>query len=322
MGRVQVPVPARPSVARATFDSAILQAAVAERDAGGRDDGDVTGANVSIPTFQKLMWPTLGALKAMGRSATVQEIYEKVVQIEGFTEEQQNVLHGRTGLIEDRLAWARSYLRAVGAVENSSRGVWSLTDTGRSLTPDDMEGIPAQVAAAARPRPRRRSRSARSIDADAEHDWQTELLELILSAPPDAFERLCRRLLREAGFISVTVTGGPGDEGIDGIGVYRLALVSFPVFFQAKRYRGSVRAGAVRDFRGAMTGRGDKGLLITTGSFTAEAKHEATRDGAPPIDLIDGDRLCELLKDYSLGVTTTTRIVEEITVRTEFFLEI
>ncbi len=99
-------------------------------------------------------------------------------------------------------------------------------------------------------------------------------------------------------------------------------MCSFPVFFQCKRYQGSVGAGAVRDFRGAMAGRGDKGLLITTGSFTADAKKEATRDGAPPVDLIDGDRLCELLKRYDLGVRTTTRTVEDITIDTAFFGEV
>lgn len=101
-----------------------------------------------------------------------------------------------------------------------------------------------------------------------------------------------------------------------------MSLVSFPVFFQCKRYRGSVGASAVRDFRGAMAGRGDKGLLITTGTFTAEAKAEATRDGAPPVDLIDGQRLCDLLKEYELGVRTTVRQVEDIVVNQSFFNEI
>jgi len=139
---------------------------------------------------------------------------------------------------------------------------------------------------------------------------------------PDGFERLAQRLLREAGFISATVTGRSGDGGIDGLGVYRMSLVSFPVFFQCKRYIGSVGAGAVRDFRGAMAGRGDKGLLLTTGTFTGDAKAEATRDGAPPLDLIDGNRLCDLLKAYDLGVRTTTRQVEEVQVDPEFFAEL
>jgi restriction system protein len=105
-------------------------------------------------------------------------------------------------------------------------------------------------------------------------------------------------------------------------GVYRLSLVSFPVFFQCKRYRGSVSAGAVRDFRGAMAGRGDKGLLITTGTFTREARDEATRDGAPPIDLIDGTRLCDLLKESGMGVAVKRRVIEEVTVDPTFFQDL
>jgi len=139
---------------------------------------------------------------------------------------------------------------------------------------------------------------------------------------PSGFERLAQRLLREAGFVSTQVTGRSGDGGIDGLGVYRMSLVSFPVFFQCKRYRGSVGAGAVRDFRGAMTKRGDKGLLITTGTFTSDARTEATRDGAPPLDLIDGARLCELLKQYEHGVRTITRTVEDVKVVPAFFADL
>ena len=136
--------------------------------------------------------------------------------------------------------------------------------------------------------------------------WKEQLLDQLMGMRPDAFERLAQRLLREADFDSVNVTGKSGDGGIDGLGVYRLGLMSFPVFFQCKRYQSSVGSGAVRYFPGAMAGRGDKGLVITTGSFTADAKIEAARDGAPPIDLIDGDRLCRLLSQYELGVRTRT----------------
>jgi len=213
---------------------------------------------------------------------------------------------------------------------NSTRGVWSTTERGRELTPDDIEPLHAEYVLALR-NSRRRKRQADAAsdtgapldpDSDAEQDWKEQLLEALLSVAPDQFERLARRLLREAGFISATVTGKSGDGGIDGIGVYRLSLVSFPVFFQCKRYKGSVGAAAVRDFRGAMSGRGDKGLLITTGNFTAEAKTEATRDGAAPIDLIDGERLCDLLKTYELGVRRTIRQVEEVEVLPAFFADL
>jgi restriction system protein len=142
----------------------------------------------------------------------------------------------------------------------------------------------------------KKSKAAKDAGADPEldaasgseetDDWREELLGVLLQMDPTGFEHLAKRLLRAAGFINTTVTGGAGDGGIDGVGVYRLSLVSFPVYFQCKRYKGTVGPDKVRDFRGAMQGRGGKGLLITTGNFTGPAKEEATRDGAPPIDLI------------------------------------
>jgi restriction system protein len=136
---------------------------------------------------------------------------------------------------------------------------------------------------------------------------------------PAAFERLCQRILKDSGFIKVEVTGRSGDGGIDGIGVLRLNLLSFHVFFQCKRWKGSVGASAIRDFRGAMVGRADKGLVMTTGSFTTDARREATRDGAPAIDLVDGETLCELLKKLQIGVSI--RNVEHVMVQQEAFLE-
>ncbi len=138
------------------------------------------------------------------------------------------------------------------------------------------------------------------------------MLSILQKVPPDAFERLCQRLLRESGFVKVEVTGKKGDGGIDGIGVLKIALLSFQVFFQCKRYAGSVGASEIRDFRGAMVGRTDKGLYITTGTFTSTAKKEATRDGAPALDLIDGEQLCRILKDLNIGVETKTIEVVEI----------
>ena len=125
-------------------------------------------------------------------------------------------------------------------------------------------------------------------------------------------------MLRESGFIEVTVTGRSGDGGIDGHGIIRMGgLISFPVLFQCKRYRSSVTPNLVRDFRGAMAGRSEKGLLITTGGFTRDARQEATRDGAPPIDLIDGNLLADKLKELGLGVKT--EMVEQVTIDTAFF---
>jgi restriction system protein len=138
---------------------------------------------------------------------------------------------------------------------------------------------------------------------DAVGDYRTRLLNLLQDLPAPGFERLCQRLLREAGFEQVTVTGRSGDGGIDGIGILELnAFVSFKVLFQCKRYKGSVGPSAVRDFRGAMMGRADKGLILTTGSFTTDSKREAVRDGVPPIELVDGNKLVQLFEQLELGL--------------------
>jgi restriction system protein len=289
-----------------------------------------------IPQYHELLWPALQAIAELGGSASIGEIVEAVIKREGFSDAQQAVLHnnGPETEIGYRLAWARTYLKGMGLLTNSTRGVWALTEDGTALLTDPSftdEQRRRRVrdlwsAYLAELRKTRKKKTAHddpeTEDVVEERDWKEQLLDQLTHMAPGAFERLAQRLLREADFGSVTVTGKSGDGGIDGLGVYRLGLVSFPVFFQCKRYQGSVGPGAVRDFRGAMAGRGDKGLLITTGSFTADAKKEATRDGAPPIDLIDGDRLCDLLKQYELGVKTTTRSVEDVNVDAAFFGDI
>lgn len=288
-------------------------------------------ASPQVPPYTDLLWTTLCAVREGGDSGTIREIVERVIEREQFSDELQQVLHGdgpRTE-IEYRLAWARTYLKGMGLLVNSSRGVWSTTDAGRNVTQDQIGRLHSEYTTRLREARQARDLSSSEADEGSESgdeddvdDWKEHLLDVLLGIDPADFERLARRLLREAGFISVTVTGKSGDGGIDGVGIYRLSLVSFPVFFQCKRYTGSVRANAVRDFRGAMAGRGDKGLLITTGTFTREARDEATRDGVPPIDLIDGDRLCDLLKDYEMGIEVERRTVERVAVRPEFFAEL
>jgi restriction system protein len=278
----------------------------------------------------------------MGGSGTNEELLAKVIEVENFSPEVQAVVHvdHRQSKLNYNLAWAKTYLKKVGAVENSYRGVWTLTKRGENLSPLDVGLIPTQVrklsindqrakdiAVAAKGETRAKddglpeASPAVALDADdieaTEPHWKDQLLGVLRSLRSDAFERLTQRLLREAGFIKVEVTGRSGDGGIDGIGVLRLNLLSFQVLFQCKRYQGSVGAGAIRDFRGAMVGRSDKGLFVTTGTFTPDALREATRDGAPAIDLIDGDQLCDLLKQLKLGVQT--EMVEKMTVEPAWF---
>ena len=279
-----------------------------------------------IPNYDRLLWPTLTALRDLGGSGNIGEIVERVLVAQDFTAEQQEVLHGDgpNTEIEYRIAWARTYLKGMGLAENSSRGVWTITPTGQTAVEDDMQALRAEYLARQRvTRASRRVTGTQTASGDADDpqdpEWNDVLLDALLAMAPDAFERLAQRLLREADFISVSVTGRSGDGGLDGVGIYRMSLISFQVFFQCKRYKGSVGPDKVRDFRGAMAGRGDKGLLITTGTFTGDAKREATRDGAPPIDLVDGQNLCLLLKRYELGVTTTVREEEDVSVDPAFF---
>lgn len=279
--------------------------------------------DVVVPTFDALMNPLIQALKQLGGSGTIEEIDRKVAEIANLSDAQLEILHdpekSSQTEVEYRLAWTRTYLKKYGVLENSSRGVWALTPKGLQLDRVDPQTIRRYVHDMNRQARTTTERAQRSVTA-AELTWRDELLATLLDMDPNAFERLVQRLLREAGFIQVEVTGRSGDGGIDGKGIMRLGgLLSFHVLFQCKRYRGSVGANQVRDFRGAMVGRADKGLLITTGNFTRDAMQEATRDGADPIDLVDGDKLLDLLNDFGLGVETKRIEVEQITIDHDWF---
>jgi len=280
-----------------------------------------------VPTFDQMMNPVLESLKLLGGSGTIEEINAKVFETLNLSDEILEILHNpdksTQAEVEYRLAWTRTYLKKYGILENSSRGVWALTSKGRQTERLNPNIVKRYV--------RDEDRKSRIDDSKKEVEeietnestWQEDLLTTLLKMEPDAFERLAQRLLRESGFIQVEVTGRSGDGGIDGKGIMRLGgLLSFHVFFQCKRYKGSVSAGQVRDFRGAMVGRADKGLLITTGNFTRSAEQEATRDGAPTIDLIDGELLIQKLKELSLGVETKIVPQEIVDIDHEWFLSL
>ena len=282
---------------------------------------------LTIPNQFELMWPTLEALKELGGSGRIEEIVETVVQQQEFSDDQLSERRepgDRMSRIEYNLAWARTSLKNVNAIENSARGVWALTDRGRRMTEDEvLVEIKVWRADYSREYQSKRHDEPAGSEDDSgdspgdEPDWTERLLDRLNDLSPDGFERLAQRILREAGFRNVEVLGKSGDGGIDGVGVLRISLVSFPVFFQCKKYSQPVGPNAVRDFRGAMAGRGEKGLLITTATFTLSAREEANRDGAPPVELVDGGELCGLLKEYELGVST--RMVEDVEIDSSFF---
>lgn len=280
-----------------------------------------------VPTYDSMINPLLQALRDLGSSGTIEEIANRVADIMSLTDEQLEVLHnpekGGQSEFEYRLAWTRTYLKKYDLLENSSRGVWALTQKGRSIDKVDEKEVVRFVKEQDRLERDKLQEETEPDEEDKITTWQEELHDILLGLEPSAFERLVQRLLRESGFVQVEVTGRSGDGGIDGKGIMRLGgLMSFHVFFQCKKYKDSVGSSYVRDFRGAMTGRADKGLFITTSTFTKDAMAEATRDGAPPIDLIDGDQLMELLKKLSLGVNTKLVQREEISIDKEWFLGI
>src|ERR1039458_1121213 len=255
-----------------------------------------------LPTREQLLNPILQALVELGGSGSIDEINEKVISNLKIPEELATIPHiknkegGQTEL-EYELAWARTMLRGNGYIANSKRGVWSLVDN--SNTEVEEINLPTIKLTAEQ-------------KEEIEESWKSKLQKILVEKlTPDAFERLIQRFLREKGFTQVEVTGRSGDGGIDGKGIAKInGILSFHIVFQCKKYQGAVSAGHIRDFRGAMVGRTDKGLFITTGYFTRDAIKEATRDGAPTIDLIDGEKLVEKLKELNLGVKV--ELIEKI----------
>lgn len=282
-----------------------------------------------LPRYTDFMRPTLVVLIEAGGSSSIHEINDAVASSMNLPDEALDIEYesGAGTVVADRLSWARSYLKTAGLLASGGRGVWLVTEQGREAVDWPETKIRAFVSEAAKKQNELRRKESPSKSAVTSNgadtgtiDWKDELLSTLRAIEPSAFERLCQRLLRESGFVKVEVTGRSGDGGIDGTGILQLSLMSFHVLFQSKRYQGSVGSGAVRDFRGAMMGRTDKGLIITTGTFSPDARREATRDGAPPIDLIDGEELCEKLKELKLGVTT--ELVEQVSIETDWFEQI
>ncbi|MFQ6552875.1 restriction endonuclease [Aestuariibius insulae] len=292
-----------------------------------------------FPDLPAMMLATINALKKIGGSAHLSELDDEVIEAADLTEEEQSYMmkDGQQPRVNYYLAWSRTYLKRGKAIDNSRRAVWALTELGERLTSKaECEAIFRQVQAEEAEKAKLKSLEARQAEAaqtsasrddleteteaSTSNPWTAELLATVGKMDPGAFERLSQRLLREAGFTKVEVRGKTGDGGIDGVGVLSVNLVSFQVYFQCKRWKGSVGSREIRDFRGALQGRADKGLFITTGTFTAQASEEATRDGAIAIDLINGARLCDLLKQFDLGVST--EMIEHVTIDKAFFKDI
>jgi restriction system protein len=286
---------------------------------------------IEIPKYDDLFKPTLEALANLGGSASIDELEDALIGDLAISQDQLDIAYPSSGaaIVPDRMSWARSFLKIGGFITNPKRGVWVLTEEGRDALTKSNGDLKKAVSAADKIAVAAIKASRAVVDDESGNategnapSWADQLLQKVQSIDPSAFERLCQRLLRESGFTRVEVSGKSGDGGIDGVGVLRVNLISFQVLFQCKRWKGSVGSEVVRNFRGAMQGRADKGLVITTGTFTAEARREETRDGAPAIDLIDGEALCGLMKDLGLGLNVKEIRVEEVSLDEDFFASI
>jgi restriction system protein len=276
--------------------------------------------------YYRFYGPVLDALRELGGSGTPTEVRRATLsRVKLSPDEMRRELSSGDNAVENEIAWVRNDLRELGLLDGSERGVWRLTDVGRNtrVTLEQARqlraGLIKQIALR-----RKRTRDAtatgdlvsttepiRLEPVAPELEGAHDLLTVLQSLSPAGFERLCQRLLREAGFSEVNVTGRTGDGGIDGNGVLQInELMSFKVLFQCKRYRQSVKVKEVRDFRGALSGRTDKGIFITTSSFTADAEREAMREGAIPVELVDGERLTALMERLGMGVRS--RVVYDV----------
>ena len=276
------------------------------------------------PRYTDYVNPLLDVLKRLGGSARPAEVCPAIAKDLSLPDSiLSERLENGVSRFENQVHWARFYLAKAAYIDASRRGVWSLTEKGRSAARfsdlaikelvKHVQEVTAGLEAVA-PRPPTRDAARKGAEVEEltlpgmpDVTYREQLLSTMKSLPPAGFERLCQRLLRESDFEEVVVTGRSGDGGLDGHGVLQInPFVSFRVYFQCKRYDGSVGAGAVRDFRGAMMGRADKGLILSTGTFSVDAKREAIRDGVPPIELVDGERLIEMFEKLELGLRPRT----------------
>ncbi|ESQ16840.1 MAG: Mrr restriction system protein [Thiohalocapsa sp. PB-PSB1] len=260
------------------------------------------------PKFLRFALPVLDSLRALGGSGKPAEVTDAVIESLAIPEEeQQETTKNGNSRVKNQIAWARFYLAKGGFIDPSERGIWRLTKQGETakLSVDDVYAMFKSVQS------EMHIKDAGHEDADAiidDLEHETDLLNVLRSLSPEGFERICQLLLRKSGFEKVEVTGRSGDGGIDGHGLLELnPFVSFKVFFQCKRYTDRpVSASHVRDFRGAMMGRADKGIILTTGQFTSDAQKEARRDGVPPIEMVNGEKLVSMFEHLQLGVRPKT----------------
>ncbi|OHD54574.1 MAG: hypothetical protein A2Y33_03470 [Spirochaetes bacterium GWF1_51_8] len=274
------------------------------------------------PDFIKYFPAIVEVLRELGGSGNPREIYDSIIDRFQISEEELDKKNKKgESNYRNKVAWAKFYLSKGGFVDSSKRGVWALTEKGNNenITENKVYEIFKEIHTQFLPNNAENKepdklenvqiekKIEKKIEEEEEKGHRKKLLSTIQELSPSGFEKLCQRLLRESGFTQVTVTGQKGDQGIDGFGMLEInPLLSIKVYFQSKKYTKTVGPDKIRDFQGAIGGKSEKGIFITTGRFTKEAKVAAVRDGAIPIELIDGDRLVERFEQLELGLKPKT----------------
>lgn len=262
--------------------------------------------------FVQWFGPLLDALRGMGGSAKPRECSDWIAERLDLPESVvESRIKSGAEKFHNQVQWARQYLVWEGLLDSPRRGVWTLTTKGSvtHLSAEDSRqlflkwvGIHAARKQVKSEKPSEVAPVALVVELPEEEE-ENELLDVLQSLSPEGFERLCKRLLHEYGLEKVVVTGKSHDGGIDGMGLLRLnTFVTMKVLFQCKRVRKGVSRAQVGDFRNAVMGRADKGILLTTGWFSSDAEKEANREGVIPIELVDGERLVELFEAKQLGL--------------------
>lgn len=281
----------------------------------------------AIPNYATLIEATFSALKMLGGSGKNDEINSKVAEILELSNEVQDIPHLNSSSLSEvnyRCAWARTILKNYGALENSARSVWTIKPEFTGI--DSVDGAIVEKFRNIKSEKTQKFNTAeekmeeQGVDVPEEvKPWRKRLYEVLINMDPYGFERLTQRVLRECGFTNVVVTKKSGDGGIDGTGKLKInGIFSFNIAFQCKRYQGSVGAGDIRDFRGSLTTDIEKGVFITTGSFSKSAIEEASNPGKQQIDLIDGEEFITKLAEFGIGV----KEVKDYEIDEQFFAKI
>ncbi len=281
----------------------------------------------AIPNYATLIEATFSSLKLLGGSGKNDEINSKVAEILELSNEVQDIPHLNSSSLSEvnyRCAWARTILKNYGALENSARSVWTIKPEFTGI--DSVDGAIVEKFRNIKSEKTQKFNTAeekmeeQGVDVPEEvKPWRKRLYEVLINMDPYGFERLTQRVLRECGFTNVVVTKKSGDGGIDGTGKLKInGIFSFNIAFQCKRYQGSVSAGDIRDFRGSLTTDIEKGVFITTGSFSKPAIEEASNPGKQQIDLIDGEEFITKLAEFGIGV----KEVKDYEIDEQFFAKI